>query len=139
MNAQITVETVVPVAPTEAWQAYTAPDAITEWNFASPDWHCPSADVDLRAGGQHCARMEAKDGSMGFDYEGVYEMVEPKRGCVLALTDGRRVRTTFNPEADGTRVRIVFDADPTAPTEMQREGWQAILDNYAAYLQRARP
>ena len=105
-----------------------------QWNFASPEWHCPSAEVDLRVGGRHCARMEAKDGSMGFDYEGSYEVVLSEREIVLLLDDGRRAHTTFEAEVGGTRIETVFDADTAAPAEMQREGWQAILDNYAALV-----
>lgn len=134
MTTKITVETLVSVSPGEAWRVYTSPDAITQWNFASPEWHCPRAVVDLRVGGRHCARMEAKDGSMGFDYEGAYEAVDAERSLILRLDDGRLVHTTFDPEADSTRVRTVFDADPGAPTDMQRDGWQAILDNYADFV-----
>ena len=134
MTQPITVETYVPVPPEQAWAAHTDADAITRWNFASPDWHCPSAEVDLRAGGRHCARMEAKDGSFGFDYEGVYETVDAPAAFVLVLGAGRRVETTFTSESRGTRVRTVFDADASAPIDMQREGWQAILDNYAAFV-----
>ncbi len=135
----ITIETHVSVPPAAAWSAYTTPDAITQWNFASPDWCCPLAQVDLRAGGRHRARMEARDGSMGFDYDGVYKSVELERGFVLILDDGRRVETTFAADATGTRVRTVFDPDTTHPAEMQRQGWQAILDNYAAYVAAAKP
>ena len=136
MTTKISVETTVPVSPAEAWAAHTSADAITQWNFASPEWHCPSADVDLRVGGRHRARMEAKDGSMGFDYEGTYNEVTPERSLILVLDDGRRVQTTFEPREDGTRVETVFDADSSAPAEMQQQGWQAILDNYARFVTR---
>ncbi len=136
MTGKITVETHVDVAASEAWHAFTAAEAITGWNFASPDWQCPSAKVDLRPGGRHFARMEAKDGSIGFDYEGVYEAVDLERRLVLRLTDGRQVTTTFQPSGGGTLVRTVFDADPAAPTGMQKAGWQAILDNYADFVLR---
>ncbi|NJO56224.1 MAG: activator of HSP90 ATPase [Rhodospirillales bacterium] len=122
---KITIETHVPAPPDLAWRAYTAPDAITAWNFASPDWCCPSAKVDLRMGGAHCARMEVRDGSVGFDFEGVTERPDP-------ASDGRAARTTFEPVAAGTRVRTVFDPETENPAEMQRDGWQAILDSYAA-------
>ena len=134
MTDTITVETHVPVPPAAAWDAYVNPDAITQWNFASPDWHRPSAKVDLREGGRHVARMEAKDGSMGFDLTGTYEAVEAPKALTLRLEDGRLSRTSFEAEEGGTRVRTVFDLEVTHPREVQRDGWQAILDNYAAYI-----
>lgn len=132
----IRIETVVSAAPAAAWRAFTSPEAITQWNQASPDWHCPSAEVDLRAGGTHRARMEARDGSIGFDLTGTYEEVDAPKALTLRLEDGRRARTTFAPEGQGTRVTTVFDPEATNPVEMQRAGWQAILDSYAAYVER---
>jgi len=134
MSDPITIDTHVPVTPEAAWQAFTSPHAITQWNFASPEWCCPRADVDLREGGRHVARMEMHDGSFGFDFAGTYDEVAPERAVTLRLDDGRRARTTFEPEAGGTRVRTVFDPEPENPAEMQRNGWQAILDNYATYV-----
>lgn len=136
MTHQITIETHVHAPPDVAWQAFTAPDAITEWSFASPEWCCPSARVDLRVGGRYVARMEARDGSFGFDFSGTYDEVDPERAVSLRLDDGRCARTTFEPEAGGTRVRTVFDPEAENPAQMQRDGWQAILDNYAAYVRR---
>jgi uncharacterized protein YndB with AHSA1/START domain len=130
----ITIDAFVPVPPAEAWAAFHAPEAITRWNQASPDWHCPAASVDLRAGGRHVARMEARDGSFGFDYAGTYEEVDAPRAVTLRLDDGRRVRTTFAPEGAGTRVTTVFDPEATNPRELQRQGWQAILNSYAAHV-----
>lgn len=138
MTRQITVETHVAAPPDRAWRAFTTPAAITEWNFATPDWCCPSAEVDLRVGGAYSARMVARDGSMGFDFAGTYDEVEPERALTLRLLDGRYARTTFETEAGGTRVRTVFDPESENPAEMQRDGWQAILDNYAAYVRRIR-
>ncbi len=134
MTDPITIETTVPVPPQAAWNAYTDPAAITQWNFASPDWCCPTAKVDLRKGGRHLARMEARDGTMGFDFEGTYETIDAPNTLVLKLDDGRLSRTTFETAGSGTRVRIVFDPESTNPVEMQRDGWQAILDNYAAHV-----
>ena len=107
-----------------------------QWNQAIPEWHCPSAEVDLREGGKHSARMEARDGSMGFDFSGTYEEVDAPNALTLRLDDGRQARTTFEPEGTGTRVRTVFDPEATNPVDMQRDGWQAILDSYAAYVER---
>ena len=131
-----TIHAFVAVSPQDAWDAFTSASAITQWNQASPDWHCPSAHVDLRVGGKHEARMEARDGSFGFDFEGVYEEVNGPNALALRLDDGRRARTTFVAEGDGTRVTTTFDLEATNPAEMQRAGWQAILDSYAAYVMR---
>jgi uncharacterized protein YndB with AHSA1/START domain len=130
----ITVETTVPVPPKKAWAAYTSPEAIMQWNRATPEWHCPSAEVDLREDGRHSARMEARDGSMGFDFAGTYEEVDAPRALTLRLDDGRRSRTTFEPDGEGTRVRTVFDPEATNPADMQRGGWQAMLDSYARHV-----
>ncbi len=132
----ITIDAFVPVAPAAAWAAFNTPAAITQWNQATPDWHCPWANVDLRVGGRHVARMEARDGSFGFDYEGTYEEVDPPRAVTLRLDDGRRARTTFAAEGNGTRVTTVFDPEASNPVAMQRNGWQAILDSYAAFVAR---
>jgi len=134
MINQITIEVLLPTTPEIAWQAFTEPEAITLWNFATPEWHCPSAEVELVKGGRHIARMEAKDGSMGFDFAGTYEQVEPPHAITLKLDDARISRTTFVSEGEGTRVTTVFEPDTSAPIDMQREGWQAILNNYAAYV-----
>jgi uncharacterized protein YndB with AHSA1/START domain len=134
MTTAITIETLVPVSAEQAWEAFTAPDAITQWNQASPDWCCPSASVELIVGGRYVARMEARDGSFGFDFEAKYEEVEPAHALTLLMDDGRRARTTFSVEAGGTRVATTFDPEATNPVEMQRDGWQAILDSYAAYV-----
>ncbi|MDO5528840.1 MAG: SRPBCC domain-containing protein [Paracoccus sp. (in: a-proteobacteria)] len=136
MAQKITVETRVPVSQEAAWDAYTSPEEITKWNFASPDWHCPNASVDLRVGGQHSARMEAKDGSMGFDFAGTYEVVEKPQSLALRLGDGRLSRTSFEKDEGGTIIRTSFDVEAANDPEMQRAGWQAILDNYADYVTR---
>ena len=133
---RITVETVVAVSPEEVWEFYTAPEHITGWNFASDSWCCPSAENDLRPGGTYRARMEAKDGSFGFDFVGVYSAVEAPGSFTYELEDGRQVTTTFTPVEGGTRVVTVFEADAENEVEMQRSGWQAILDNFRAYAER---
>ena len=133
---KITIHTTVAATPAEAWNAYTSPEAIIQWNHASPDWHCPSAKVELREGGQHSARMEARDGSFGFDFTGTYEEVDAPRALTLRLDDDRRSRTTFEAQGEGTLVTTVFDPEGSNPVDMQRDGWQAILDSYAAYVAR---
>jgi uncharacterized protein YndB with AHSA1/START domain len=136
MTSTITIEAFVPVTPQQAWDAFTSPTAITQWNQASPEWHCPTATVDLQVGGKHVARMEARDGSFGFDFEGIYEEVDAPRAVTLRLGDGRKSRTTFLGEGVGTRVATTFDPESIHSTEMQRAGWQAILNSYAAYVTR---
>lgn len=127
---QITVTTNVPVPPARAWELFTDPNEVMRWNFAADEWHCPSASIDLRVGGTHNARMEAKDGSFGFDFEGTYTEVDAPHSLVLTLGDGRQSRTSFRPLANGTLVETIFDAETENPVEMQRGGWQAILNNY---------
>lgn len=134
MMDSITIHAFVPATAQRAWEAFTAPSAITQWNQASPDWHCPSAKVDLRVGGAQTIRMEARDGSFGFDFQGRFEEVDPPHALTLRLDDGRRARTTFAAEGEGTRVITIFDPDATHPADMQRDGWQAILDSYAAHV-----
>ena len=131
---KITVETNV-VAPIEqVWSAYTTPADIKQWNAASADWHTTTAAVDLREGGKFSSRMEAKDGSMGFDFAGTYtEIVEHKR---IAYAFGeRKAEVEFVPGPKGILVRVVFDGESTHSVEQQQGGWQAILDNFARYVE----
>lgn len=137
MAAQkITISTTVCAPVERVWQAFSTPADITQWNFANDDWCCPGANVDLRVGGAYMARMEARDGSFGFDFEAVYEEVVPHRALTLAMSDGRKARTTFEPTGSGTKVTTVFDAEPQNSIEMQRNGWQAILDNFRRHVER---
>jgi uncharacterized protein YndB with AHSA1/START domain len=132
---KITIESEI-AAPVElVWEAHTSPEAITQWNFASNDWCCPSAEADLKVGGKYCARMEAKDGSFAFDFEGVYKEVEPRKAITLVMADGRHARTTFETNGKKTKVKTVFDAEDQNSIEMQRDGWQAILDNFKRYVE----
>jgi len=121
-------------APVErVWEYWTNPQHIMKWNSASEDWHTPRAENDLRAGGRFSSRMEARDGSMGFDFEGVYDEVEPHSLISYTMGDGRKVRVTFSENNGFTEIRESFDPESTNPTEMQRMGWQAILDNFKKY------
>lgn len=135
-HQQITIDTTINAPVGRVWEAYTTPADITRWNFASDDWCCPSAEADLKVGGKHKARMEAKDGSFGFDFEAVYEELEPNKALTLAMTDGRRARTTFEPAGDKTKVTTTFDAEDQNSVDMQRDGWQAILDNFKTYVEK---
>src|SRR5690625_272888 len=130
---KITVETTVHAPLEEVWQAYVTPDDIMQWNTASDDWHTTSSTVDLRPGGEFSSRMEAKDGSAGFDFEGTYTRIITNRLIEYSLGE-RQVTVNFAEVAGGTQVRVVFDSEPTHSIEQQREGWQAILDRFARYV-----
>ncbi|MCY0147805.1 SRPBCC family protein [Hoeflea sp. G2-23] len=132
---KITIVTEIAAPLERVWAGYTAPEAITQWNFASTDWCCPRAETDLKVGGKYCARMEAKDGSFGFDFEGVYEEVELHKAITLVMNDGRKARTTFEINGNMTKVNTAFDAEDQNSIEMQRDGWQAILDNFKHYVE----
>ena len=131
---KITVSTLVAAPIHTVWQAYTTPADIVVWNTASPDWHTTAATVDLRPGGQFSSRMEAKDGSFGFDFAGQYtEVLHLQR---LAYAFGERTGLVeFTPSADGVTVTVTFDAEDTHPEEQQRGGWQAILDNFKRHTE----
>jgi uncharacterized protein YndB with AHSA1/START domain len=131
---EITIERLVH-APIEAvWRAWTTPADITQWNAASDDWHTTRASVDLREGGAFSSRMEAKDGSAGFDFAGTYTRVREHELIEAAFGD-RKLRVEFIPGADGVTVRETFEAESTHPVEQQRAGWQAILDRFAAHVE----
>ncbi|WP_293853751.1 SRPBCC family protein [uncultured Alsobacter sp.] len=134
---KITVETLVPAPVDVVWSAYTTPADIVQWNAASDDWHTTKATVDLREGGAFSSRMEAKDGSMGFDFAGTYTKIEPHRRIEYAFGD-RQAEVEFIPGDTGTTVRVVFDPETTHPVEMQRSGWQAILDSFARHVRALR-
>lgn len=132
---RITVETKV-AAPIDAvWDAWNNPDDIVQWNAASEDWHTTRASTDLKVGGKLSSRMEAKDGSMGFDFGGVYTAVEPHRLIEFTMDDARTVRVEFFQEGDAVLVRESFDADASHSEEQQRAGWQAILDRFARHVE----
>ena len=123
-------------APIDAvWRAWNNPADIMQWNAASPDWHTTRSTVDLREGGKFLSRMEAKDGSFGFDFEGIYSRVVPNKVIEYAMPDGRQVEVEFTERAGGVDIRSTFDAETQNPPEMQREGWQAILDNFVRHVE----
>jgi uncharacterized protein YndB with AHSA1/START domain len=133
---KITVETAVSAPLRRVWEAWNDPEEIKQWNAASQDWHTPRSSVDLREGGKFSARMEAKDGSMGFDFEGTYTRIAPRERIEFRIGDGREVSIAFREEAGRVVVRETFDAETQNPPEVQRQGWQAILDNFARYVER---
>jgi len=132
---KITVETTINAPVAEVWRAWTTPEDIKKWNAASDDWHTTAATVDLRVGGRFSSRMEAKDGSMGFDFEGTYLAIAPQERIEASLGD-RSMVVEFCP-ASGSKVKVAvtFDADNTIPVEHQRAGWRAILDNFARHTE----
>lgn len=132
----VTVAATVNAPIEKVWETYTQPAHITQWNAASEDWHSPKAENDLRVGGNFSYRMEAKDGSFGFDFGGTYDEVENHKKIAYTMGDGRRVSVEFKPNGDSTEVSTVFDAEDQNPVEMQREGWQAILNNFKNYTEK---
>ena len=135
MREKIAIETIVARHRSVVWALWNEPEHITGWNFASDDWRCPRAENDLSAGGRLCYRMEAKDGSFGFDFEAVYDEVIHEAKLAYTLTDGRRVETRFEDAGDATRVSTRFEAEEENAAETQRMGWQAILNNFKQYAE----
>lgn len=131
----ITVEAIVHAPITTVWDSWNNPDHITQWAFASPDWHTPWAKNDLRVGGSFSSRMEAKDGSFGFEFGGVYDAVTTNELIAYTMADGRKVMVEFSAEGDATKVVERFDAENENPVDMQQMGWQAILDNFKKYTE----
>ena len=131
----ITVESTINAPVEKVWECWSKPEHITKWNNASDDWHTPRAENDLRTGGKFSARMEARDGSMGFDFAGTYDEVRNHEYIEYTMGDDRKVKVTFTPQGNATRVVESFDAENTHSIEMQRGGWQAILDNFKKYTE----
>jgi uncharacterized protein YndB with AHSA1/START domain len=133
---QITIEAVVNQSPEIVWDYYTNARHIIHWNFASDDWHCPRAENNPVVGGAYFSRMEAKDGSFGFDFKAVYDAVIPNEKLVYTLEDGRKVITSFEKVGKTTNVTTVFEAENQNPVDLQKAGWQAILNNFKGYVER---
>ncbi len=133
---RIHVEAHVAAPLAHVWDAYNNPADVVKWNFASDDWHCPHAVSDLREGGRFRSRMEAKDGSFGFDFEGTYTKIEAHKLIEYAFGE-RTARVTFTKDPQGVAVSVDFDAEEEHPAEMQRAGWQAILDNFRKHAESA--
>lgn len=132
---KITVETVVKAKLSKVWDAWNNPADIKQWNAASDDWHTPRSTVDLREGGKFLSRMEARDGSEGFDFEGTYTRIVPHKTIEYRMSDGREVTIEFAERPGGVLVKETFDAETENSPELQRQGWQAILDNFARHVQ----
>ncbi|MEZ5535254.1 MAG: SRPBCC family protein [Thiolinea sp.] len=131
---KITVDTTVAAPVDQVWSAYTTPADIMQWNAASDDWHTTAASVDLREGGEFSSRMEAKDGSFGFDFAGTYTKIETHKLIEYAFGD-RNAQVEFAETPEGINVRVTFDAEDTHSVEQQRDGWQAILDNFKRHVE----
>ncbi len=137
MSKKLKIEATINAPLEQVWQCWNGAEHITQWNFASDDWHCPSAENDLRVGGRCKSRMEAKDGSFGFDMEYTYTRVEPYSVLEYQLDDGREIVTTFAVSDGATKVVTEFDPETEHPLEMQQQGWQSILNNFKAYVEAA--
>jgi uncharacterized protein YndB with AHSA1/START domain len=132
---KITIEATVLAPATKAWSFYTEPGHIVKWNSASDDWHTTRAENDLRKGGRFLSRMEAKDGSFGFDFGGVYDEVKINELLAYTMSDRRKAKIVFTSTGNQTKMVIEFDAEAENSIEMQRGGWQAILDNFKKYVE----
>lgn len=131
----ITVEATINAPIEKVWECYTRPEHITQWNSASADWHTPRAENDLRVGGKFLSRMEAKDGSAGFDFWGIYDEVKENELIKYTMGDGRKAEVVFSPNNAYTKVMVNFEAENENSIEKQQGGWQAILDNFKKYVE----
>jgi len=137
-NSKITVETTVNGSIEEVWKYWTEPQHITKWYNASEDWHALFSENDLKVGGRFLTRMEAKDGSFGFDFSGTYDEVKLNELISYILDDDRKVKITFAGEENKTKIIQNFEAEKTNSIELQQKGWQAILDNFKRYVEQTR-
>ena len=134
-SVTITVESTIHAPVEKVWSLYTSPEHIKKWNNASPDWHTPYAENDLRAGGKFLSRMEAKDGSFGFDLWGIYDEVKTNELIAYTLGDNRKAKILFKSHNNQTAVKVTFEAETENTIELQKEGWQSILDNFKKYAE----
>lgn len=136
MATQIKIEATVNGPVEKVWKLWSGTEHIVKWNTASPDWHTTKAENDLKVGGKFNSRMEAKDGSFGFDFAGTYDVVDLNKRIAYTMGDGRRASISFSPQGNSTKMDITFDAESENPIEMQKGGWQAILDNFKSYAEK---
>lgn len=134
-KTMITVSTTVKAPVDKVWQYWTGPEHIIKWNNASDDWHTPRAENDLRPGGKFLSRMEAKDGSMGFDFRGIYDEVKTNELIAYTMGDERKATVVFETNGNETKINTTFEAETENSVELQRGGWQAILDNFKKYTE----
>lgn len=134
-KTKITVETTANAPVEKVWKYWSAPEHVTKWNQPSEDWHSPRAENDLRTGGKFVTRMEARDGSVGFDFGGTYDDVQTNQKIEYTMSDGRQVKVIFTADGNKTKVVESFDPENIHPEDMQRAGWQAILDSFRNYVE----
>ena len=134
-KTEITINTLVKAPVNVVWKCWSTPEDIIKWNHASDDWHTTRAENDLKVGGKFLSRMEAKDGSFGFDFGGIYESVIPNQLIEYEIGDGRKVKVEFKEKGNSTEIIEIFEAEQQNSIEMQREGWQAILNNFKKYVE----
>lgn len=132
---RITVEATANAPVEKVWRTWNTPSDIMLWNTPDPSWHTPSSENDLRVGGKFKNRMEAKDGSFGFDFEGIYDKVELQKEISYTMSDGRKCTTLFTVHNGKTNIETTFDAETENPLEVQKQGWQAILSNFVKYVE----
>jgi uncharacterized protein YndB with AHSA1/START domain len=134
-STKINVTAIVNAPIETVWNAWNTPSDIMQWNSADPNWHCPASENDVRVNGKFNNRMEAKDGSFGFDFEGIYDKVELFKELAYSMNDGRKVRTVFTEKDGKTTLSTVFDAESENEVEVQKQGWQAILNSFVKYVE----
>ena len=134
-NNKITIKATINADKQKVWDYYTKPEHITKWNFAADTWHCPYASNDMQVGGKYLARMEAKDGSFGFDFEATYNEITDGESYTYTMPDNRVVKVLFHEDDNQTEATIIFDPENENPVELQQQGWQAILDNFKRYVE----
>ncbi len=134
---KITVEVFIQAALGKVWEYWTKPEHIVNWNFANEDWQCPKATNELKVGGKFSSTMEAKDGSFGFDFEGVYDNIIEHQVIEYSMPDGRKVKIMFEDAGEATIVTESFDPESQNPMDLQKMGWQAILNNFKTYSEKA--
>jgi uncharacterized protein YndB with AHSA1/START domain len=132
---KITVEATINAPVEKVWKTWNTPADIMQWNSADPSWHSPRSENDLRVNGRFSHRMEAKDGSFGFDFEGTYDRVDLHKEITYTMPDGRTATTLFSEEDGKTKVATTFDAETENDPEFQKQGWQAILNNFVSYVE----
>ncbi|MBW0179320.1 SRPBCC family protein [Sediminibacterium sp.] len=133
-NTKVTVSASIEAPVQKVWDAWNNPEDIKQWNTADPSWHCPASENDLREGGSFKHRMEARDGSFGFDFGGVYDKVVLHKEITYTMSDGRMVTTLFEEAGNTVTITSTFDAETENPVELQQQGWQAILNNFVQYV-----
>jgi uncharacterized protein YndB with AHSA1/START domain len=136
MKKSITIQTTINAPVDKVWKFYTEPKHVMQWNNASADWHTPKAINDLKVGGTFNYRMESRDGSQGFDFNGTYNEIKKNEIIAYAIEDGREVIVEFHKSAARTKVTVTFEPENENPVEMQRGGWQSILDNFKRYVEK---